>query len=150
MKGVARTGPFCGPLADEPTCPSEVGPESCGEAVSLDYAGLTAESVSIVVRVTLDSAKSNGLAWDVGGDMGDPYVVVNGVTKHGGLARCKDSRTCDFYVSASAGSSLGIVVWDEDAGFTGSDDWVGSCTCRVGSRCRCGASSVSVGAIRLP
>lgn len=117
------------------------------DGVAADRDGMTADAVSIVVRVTLDNLKDGGWWWDPAGDMGDPYIVVNGAREPGGLSRCKDSQVCDFYVSPGAGSSLRIAVWDEDAV---NDDFVGSCTCSVGQRCRCGASTVSVGAIRIP
>lgn len=96
---------------------------------------------AVTVTVRLGASKNNGLPWDIGGDMGDPYIVVGGASykTQGGLRACKNAAVCHFQVITTWPAR--IEVWDQDLSV---DDFAGAADCSPGRTCDVGQATVTV------
>ena len=90
-----------------------------------------------VVKVKIDSSKTNGKKWDTGGGAPDVYIKVDGVSYRN--KRCQDAYYCSFYISERG--SVTIEVWDADMV---TDDYAGETTCNTGEKCYTRSATVEI------
>ncbi len=100
--------------------------------VSLVAAPVTAGDSHTTVSVRFDDTKPSGLAWDFGGPLPDPYVVVDG--KNFRRDRCEDTLSCSFTLSG-VDEYYDVAVYDADLS---DDDYAGTVRCRRGNQCNTG------------
>lgn len=106
-------------------------------AVALSSSAFSALASARTVKITMDSKKPDGRAWDVMGGAPDPYIKVDGNSYR--AQRCEDSYTCTIQIKEKG--PITIEVWDADAS---NDDPAGATPCDTGMLCTTSGASVMV------